>query len=143
MPPYLICSNIYEEKGESPLDPETGCDRCADDYEQCRQSYYAKKQLEVSKQSTSQQTQCDYSEYQNQINNLMATNTLLTTENAHLKSQYKNLTESLSYNQECRQNTAYMFLDNVISYQGLIVLMSIVIIGLGYFLYKIKLVKNK
>jgi len=124
------------------VDPITGCFTSADNYELCRQTYYAQKQYELDKQNSKAQTKCDCSSYQKYIDQLNTSTASLIIENKNLKTKYQTLSEKEFDDNQCLPSTASLFFDSVFSYQGLIMLMSVVIICLGYLLYRKKINKK-
>jgi hypothetical protein len=143
MPLFITCNPSILK-----TDQETGCNlwSCSDnaqsEYEQCRQSFYAKQQVILEKQKITTNPTCEYSEYQKQISDLQISSLKLENENQDLKTKYQSLSETKS---NCEKTLpteqSNKLLANIISYQGIIILMTIIIISLGYLLYKNRLRK--
>ncbi len=126
------CQSIYEQKGESYLDQETGCNKCSDNYEQCRQSFYLKQQVEINKTSNTD-SKCDFTTYQQQIDNLSSANTRLLTEKDLLQSQVSQL------NSQCYSQTTGSSNLELTTYQTLIILLGAAVLILSYIILKKKI----
>lgn len=148
MPVFNNASFLVKPGYEQELiDKETGCNARLDDYQQCRQVYYAKKQTELMQRSASSsqiKTQpanqtCDYSEYQSQVDALQNENQNLRTELDVAKTKYKILLTQSTADPVALPTIKQLYLQEVASAQNLIFLLGAVIVLMGYSLLRKKL----